>query len=123
MLQGYSIGNPATDSSTDNLNISDLFSHWPIIAQNLSSALTAYNCGTVFNPIGAWLLMTLHCYLPTPLLSACLAWSLPYLGHASCGLLPDGHQLQYLLSHCQGQWSASYVYPHPWAASIDNISA
>ena len=50
--QGYLLRNPATNSSTDNLNIYDIFTWRPLIPQSLSSQLAASNCGTISNPIG-----------------------------------------------------------------------
>ncbi|KAA6430046.1 MAG: serine carboxypeptidase-like 20-like [Trebouxia sp. A1-2] len=50
-LEGYLIGNGATDSSTDNINIFTLYSHWPLLPQSLADSLTASNCGTLSNPI------------------------------------------------------------------------
>ncbi|DBB16658.1 TPA: hypothetical protein ACH3X3_014909 [Trebouxia sp. C0006] len=52
-LEGYLIGNGATDSSTDNINIFTLYSHWPLLPQSLADSLTASNCGTLSNPIDA----------------------------------------------------------------------
>ena len=51
-LQGYLIGNGATDSATDNINIFQLYSNWPVISPSLSAELTANECGTLSNPIG-----------------------------------------------------------------------
>lgn len=51
-LQGYLIGNGATDSATDNINIFQLYSNWPLIPPSLSAELTANECGTLSNPIG-----------------------------------------------------------------------
>lgn len=52
VMQGYLIGNGATDSATDNINIFSLFSTWPLLPQSLAANLTSYNCGTLSNPIG-----------------------------------------------------------------------
>lgn len=52
-LEGYLIGNGATDSATDNINIFSLFSTWPLLPQSLAANLTSYNCGTLSNPIDA----------------------------------------------------------------------
>ena len=51
-FQGYLIGNGATDSATDNINIFQLYSNWPLIPPSLSAELTANECGTLSNPIG-----------------------------------------------------------------------
>ena len=70
VLQGYLIGNGATDSSTDNINIFSLFSTWPLLPQSLAANLTEYICGTLSNPIGQPI-QTLSCRPEVALIQSC----------------------------------------------------
>ena len=60
LLQGYLIGNGATDSATDNINIFQLYSNWPLIPPSLSAELAANECGTLTNPIGTVVCLLRH---------------------------------------------------------------
>ena len=73
LLQGYLIGNGATDSSTDNINIFQLYSNWPLIPPTLSAELAANECGTLSNPIGNPVSPHLSNACPYLLVDNCLA--------------------------------------------------
>jgi hypothetical protein len=51
--QGIAVGNPSTDSATDNINIFNLFAGWQLIPQTLKAQLDKNGCGTRSNPINA----------------------------------------------------------------------